>query len=245
MGLIYSENFTIRHRDVDRFGKVTLSMLVRLLLEVSGQQTQNLIHQHGNPMADKNLTWFILQHDMDIHRLPTCDETITIETEALAYNRFFTHRQFRVWCNGELIVETMMRFAVVDMLERKLVRISPELVEHYQASEMTKLDAMVKIKRVENDPIKINDYATYFSHIDMNQHVNNAVYVDWVVDSLDSAFLETHLPKKVSIVYENEVRLGDSITHELYEIDEMTIHHLKNGDKSAAKAQIHWEHIKV
>lgn len=241
MGLIYSEKFHVRGREVDRYGNMTLATLARLLLVVSGQQTDDLNAQYGNPLEGKNLTWFILQHDMIITRMPQWNDTITIETEAVAYNRFFTHRHFRVWCQDTLIVETVMRFAIVDMKERKLVRISPELVQNYQVTEMTKLDAMTKIDKVDGSPSKTQQYNTYFSQIDMNQHVNNAVYLDWVIDSLDATFLKQHTPKQVTIIYENEVRLGDTVTHELHQYDNTSIHYLSFADKSFAKAQIKWE----
>lgn len=241
MGRRYQEEFQVRGRDVDCQGIMHLSTLASILLQVSGQQTNNLNKTYGNPMENTNLTWFILQHDMTIHRMPKFNDTLLIETEAVAYNRFFTHRLFQVWCEGVLIIETMMRFAIVDSLERKLVRIVPELVERYEVEEKTKLDAMEKIIKMEGVANRTSTYQSYFSHIDINQHVNNAVYLNWVVDSLDEVFLEYHRPKKVAIIYENEVRLGECVTHQLYHYEDKTVHYLVNGDKAVAKAQITWE----
>lgn len=240
MGLLYTEKYHVRGRDVDRNGVMSLATLARLLLQVSGQQTDDLNETYGNAFQDSGLTWFILQHDMTITRLPQFNDVITIETEALAYNRFFTHRRFKVWCNEVLIVETLMRFAVVDIVERKLVRIQEKFVSHYQASLTPKLDAMTKFTKLESSLVSISHYETYYSHIDINQHVNNAVYLDWVVDSLDSEFLQTHTPKKVTIIYENEVRLGDKVSHTLYQDNCVTQHYLENEGKNIAKAQIEW-----
>lgn len=241
MGRRYQEEVQVRGRDVDRYGVMHLSTLASILLQISGQQTDNLNKEYGNPMANTNLTWFILQHDMTIYRMPKFNDRLVIETEAVAYNRFFTHRQFQVWCDGVLIIETMMRFAIVDSVERKLVRILPELVERYEVEEKPKLDAMEKISKMEGVANRTSIYQSYFSHIDINQHVNNAVYLNWVVDSLDERFLQHHRPKKVAIIYENEVRLGETVGHELYMAEDKTIHYLVNGDKSIAKAQITWE----
>lgn len=241
MGRRYQEEFQVRGRDVDRYGVMHLSTLASILLQVSGQQTDNLNKEYGNPMESTNLTWFILQHDMAIHRMPQFNDMLLIETEAVAYNRFFTHRSFKVWCEGVLIVETMMRFAIVDSIERKLVRIDPELVKCYAVEEQTKLEALTKIEKVEGAGNVTCTYQSLHSHIDINQHVNNAVYLNWVVDSLDEHFLQQHTPKKVAIIYENEVRLGEKIMHDLHICDDKTIHYLTNGDKSIAKAQITWE----
>lgn len=241
MGRRYQEEFKVRGRDVDRYGNMHLSTLASILLQVSGQQTENLNAEYGDPMANKNLTWFILQHDMIIYRMPKFNDILLIETQALAYNRFFTHRAFKVWCNDELIVETMMRFAIVDSVERKLVRIVPELVERYAVEEKTKLDAMEKIVKIDEISSRISTYQSYFSDIDINQHVNNAVYLNWVVNSLDEDFVQHHIPKKVTISYENEVRLGEHVTHHLHIVDDKTVHYLMNGEKSVAKAQIIWD----
>lgn len=241
MGRRYHEEFQVRGRDVDRYGVMHLSTLASILLQVSGQQTDNLNKEYGNPIGNTNLTWFILQHDMRINRMPKFNDTLVIETEAVSYNRFFTHRAFKVWCEGVLIVETMMRFAIVDSIERKLVRIVPELVERYAVEEKTKLETLTKIEKIEGAANATCNYQSVYSNIDINQHVNNAVYLNWAVDSLGEVFLQQHTPKSVAISYENEVRLGECVTHDLYVLDDKTVHYLTNGDKSIAKAQITWE----
>lgn len=57
---------------------------------------------------------------------------------------------------------------------------------------------MEKIIKMEGVANRTSTYQSYFSHIDINQHVNNAVYLNWVVDSLDEAFFTTPQTEKSS-----------------------------------------------
>ena len=39
-------------------------------------------------------------------------------------------------------------------------------------------------------------YRVRFYDIDSNQHVNNAMYFNWIIDVLGYDFLTTHIPEK-------------------------------------------------
>lgn len=240
MGLVYQEQLTVRHYECDRKGQMTLAMLSRILLHISQRQTECL--NANKFMQEQQLTWFILQHDMMIYRLPRASETILIETEAVSYNPFFTHRRFKVSVDNELLVKTIVRFAVVDKIERRIVRITDDMIHAYQAEKIVKNPKLVAIERFAKCE-RPRYFTVHYTDIDSNQHVNNAVYFDWVWNSLPAKFLQHYLPTNVSIIYENEVLEDQQV--EVYPlIDNQTTHfQLMVGDTSVARAKIEWQPI--
>ncbi|MBF0780449.1 MULTISPECIES: acyl-[acyl-carrier-protein] thioesterase [unclassified Granulicatella] len=238
MGEIYRESIVIKSHETDSNGRLSIPMLVRLLLYVSNRQTERL----GNTciLQEKGLTWFILQHDLTIHQMPKVDDTITVETEALSYNKFFTYRRFKVFINDTVFVETVMKFALVDMIERKLVRIDPKFVNVYKAERLSTSQKMTKIKRLDvcSDS---QEYSIRQTDIDMNQHVNNAVYLEWIWKSLPNIYHDK-LPKHLAIIYENEVRSG-KVQHYCQNEEKVTYHVIKAEDLNLARAVILWEYL--
>ena len=49
-----------------------------------------------------NLVWIITDYEIEVVRLPRFAEEITIETEALSYNRLFCYRRFTLYERSRL-----------------------------------------------------------------------------------------------------------------------------------------------
>ena len=77
------------------------------------------------------LTWFVL---------PRFAEEITIETEALTYNRLFCYRRFTIYDeDGQEIIHMVATFVLMDRESRKVHPVVPEIVAPYQSEFSKKL----------------------------------------------------------------------------------------------------------
>ena len=71
-------------------------------------------------------------YELNIHRLPTYNETITIVTEAIAYNKFFCHRMFYIYDeNGNLLLDILCYFVLIDFETRKVAPVPEVLIDHF------------------------------------------------------------------------------------------------------------------
>ena len=68
--------------------------MILLSLQVSGMQSIELGVSDKDVLERYNLVWIITDYEIDVVRLPRFVEEITIETEALSYNRLFCYRRF-------------------------------------------------------------------------------------------------------------------------------------------------------
>lgn len=88
-------------------------------------------------------------------------------------------------------------------------------------------------------------YRVRFYDIDSNQHVNNAMYFNWIIDVLGYDFLTTHVPEKVLIRFDKEVEYGNEIESH-YEQVEMehgvkTRHEIRMQEQLYCEANITWK----
>ena len=73
------------------------------------------------------------------------DEQITIETQALAHNRLFCYRSFVVRNQkGEVIVEMVATFVLMDRDSRKVQSVPEEITEPYE-SPLRRRSAVVHV----------------------------------------------------------------------------------------------------
>ncbi|MGT2846813.1 acyl-ACP thioesterase domain-containing protein [Streptococcus massiliensis] len=239
MGLKYRIQATIPYDMADINSNVRLPQLMALVMQVSGMQSVEVGMADDYILEKFGLGWIISEHTMTIKRLPRFLEEVTIETEAMSHNRYFCYRVFKVFdSDGENIFEMMTTFLLMDIKNRKAVPVLDEITEPFGSSFVKKIIRGPKYKELENP--ETTDYRVRFYDLDMNGHVNNGKYLEWVYESLGVEFLKKHVPIQVDIKYLKEVLPGGLVTTAV-ELEDLTSHHqiISEGEVSAV-ARIEW-----
>ena len=94
-----------------------------------------------------------------------------------------------------------------------------------------------------NEPI-IKDYHVRFYDLDMNGHVNNSKYLDWIFEVMGADFLTQYIPKKINLKYVKEVRPGGVITSAVERTGLETKHEITSDGATNAQAIITWQEMK-
>ena len=239
MGLTYQMNMKIPFDMSDMNGHIKLPSLILLSLQVSGSQSAQLGVSDKEILEKYNLVWIITEYDIDVIRLPRFAEEITIETEALSYNRLFCYRRFTIYDeSGQAIIQMLATFALMDRDSRKVHSVDPEMVAPYLSEFSKKIIRGPKYTDLDNPTSK--DYHVRFYDLDMNGHVNNSKYLDWIFEVMGADFLMDHIPQKINLKYVKEVRPGGMITSS-YELDgSQSRHQVTSQGVVNAQALIQW-----
>lgn len=239
MGLTYKMKMKIPFDMSDMNGHIKLPSLILLSLQVSGSQSAQLGVSDKEILEKYNLVWIITEYDIDVIRLPRFAEEITIETEALSYNRLFCYRRFTIYDeSGQAIIQMLASFALMDRDSRKVHSVDPEMVAPYQSEFSKKIIRGPKYTDLDNPTSK--DYHVRFYDLDMNGHVNNSKYLDWIFEVMGADFLMNHIPQKINLKYVKEVRPGGMISSS-YELDGLqSCHQVTSQGVVNAQALIQW-----
>ena len=132
-------------------------------------------------------------------------------------------------------------FVLMDRDSRKVQSVPEEITEPYE-SPFEK-----KIRRGPRYP-ELNgameqDYHVRFYDLDMNGHVNNSKYLDWVFEVMGAEFLSRHIPKRVHLKYVKEVLPGGMITSSVEREGMVSNHLISSEGQIHAQALITWEEI--
>ena len=99
-----------------------------------------------------------------------------------------------------------------------------------------------------SEPQRIDEAAEFFirfDDIDLNNHVNNAVYPLWASEAVGIDFRAAHTPAEIEVAFKKEGLYGEDIRVET-EFDNLTtIHRIKaTGDgRELARVRICWIRI--
>ena len=243
MGLTYQMKMKIPFDMADMNGHIKLPDVILLSLQVSGMQSIELGVSDKAILEDYNLVWIITDYDIEVVRLPRFAEEITIETEALSYNRLFCYRRFTIYDEaGQELIHMMATFVLMDRDSRKVHAVEPEIVAPYQSDFDKKLIRGPKYESLEEPFIK--DYHVRFYDLDMNGHVNNSKYLDWIFEVMGADFLTQYIPKKINLKYVKEVRPGGVITSAVERTGLESKHKITSDGATNAQAIITWQEIK-
>lgn len=229
METVFSKNYVIQKDHSDGI-HATVSQLIRIFMDLSQEHFE--VVKGKTYLQDNSLTWFIIQHDITIHEMPIGGDEVTIATEPVFYNQFFTYRRFWLEKQGVKLVETMAQFVLIDVKQRKMSRITDEVVHGFLMSKAVRVP-MVKMPKTLEEFSKISRCVDE-NAIDSNGHVNNTVYLQWVEDMIGG----TKDPCRVSVVYEKELFVGDNVDLLYAQLDNQMIIIMKKDEIPIARVLV-------
>lgn len=231
MELTYSQEFHINDAASDRFGRLKPSMLLYYIQEVAGIHGSSLGASY-EVLASKNLFWAILRTKVQISRLPRNGETIRLETWAMPTTRVAYPRSVVAYdAAGHEIFRAISLWVLMDRSSRAMVLPgkSGVSVQGLLTGSELKAPGSLVPHPMENSSSR----TVRFTDLDVNGHMNNTRYFDWMYDILPSEFHREHAMKELTICYLAEAREGQTLDMH-WEIGEDAVFHVdahrKNED---------------
>ena len=236
----YSMKIPFDMSDVN--GYIKIPQLILLSLQVSGMQSIELGMSDMYILENYNLVWIITDYNMKIDRLPVFDEKITIETYAMSHNRLFCYRAFNIKDEaGNTIIEMVATFVLMDRDTRKVHPVMSEITDAFDSEFSKTMLRGPRFKELEGGVEQ--EYRVRFYDLDMNGHVNNSKYLDWVFEVMGADVLTHHVPKNVHLKYVKEVLAGGLITSQYEQEGLKTQHQITSDGQINAQAEIEWEEV--
>jgi medium-chain acyl-[acyl-carrier-protein] hydrolase len=203
----YTREVCVASYEVSAQSVLKLSVLLRICQETSEQQLDLLGLSYEKLRAD-GIIFLIITNRVKIKRMPRRGETLSIQTHPRGTIGAQFYRDFKIFCNGELIVDVMQSSIAADANTHKVLR--PKQFLQYGIFTDEKMPAEEKNERtvVPDDLPLVGERVVRYSDLDYNQHLNNTVYGDILTDFLPGgAGRRCYLEAQID--YVNESVLGD------------------------------------
>jgi medium-chain acyl-[acyl-carrier-protein] hydrolase len=236
--------FIVRSSEIDYNGNATMPALVSYMQEAAWENTRNL----GISMYDlleRGLTWVLQRMRVEMFRYPTHGETIVVETWASGRERVFLHRDFRIYSSdNELLGQATSVWLVMDVVKRQMVSVPDFITDIEVVPDKEPLPfAKGKLPQPEQ-PTYMQQMPVRWHDIDLNRHVTNTRYLQWILDTLPTEILEKQL-REVDTIYKAESILGDTVLSEAGkgEAETILLHKLTSQEtgKELVQARTVWE----
>lgn len=245
---VLREAFQIRSYEVDCHNRLSILALFSFMQEAAGKHAAALgvsIHQ----LRSENFTWLLSRLKIRIASYPGWNDHIHVSTWPSGTQQLFALRDFAINdSHDRIIAAAVSAWLVIDLQKRRPVRIAPfvERLKPVEGSHIMpdRLDKLPALSRHEHE----RNFAVRYSDLDINQHVNNVRFVEWVIEGVPPAVLKTSVPVEIEINFLAEAFYEDHIQSGCCCIDPNTselLHRLtrRQDGRELARARTVWREV--
>ncbi|MCR4675896.1 MAG: hypothetical protein K5634_01540 [Sphaerochaetaceae bacterium] len=201
-------------------------------------------------------SWVITRTIMEIYSYPVWPEVLKLETGIPFAKSYFAPRAVLAFdSSGNPVFSAKSMWAVIDIetrMPQKMAEITQKIgpVDYVDGpfiecgKRVPKLDreVMEQSPRISLYPVNHKFYDT-----DINGHVNNIVYLRWMLESMDFDYMKEHLPSYIDINWVHEVHYTDSVEVEAYSLSDDSFGYVVKNlskDETAALGRIDFKPIR-
>lgn len=211
---VYKNDYVIGYSDVDFNKKLRMSTLFSYFQDTSSRNVDKLGIGVDALIENYSIIWVLTKMLVNINRIPSLNEKITIETwphppKKIEFQRDFLARDEK----GNIVAAAISSWVLLDVNTREIKK-SDILSTDY--SHRT----YVKERAIDNRLRKLKPFSQLetvyrkvigYSDTDFNGHINNAKYIDYIMDCFPIEEHKKHTVKSIEVNYIKEVFPGDAL----------------------------------
>ena len=239
----YTKLYNIRSYECDCNNSLRILTLINIFQDIADENAA-LFGFGLDFCITSGLTWVGTNYVLEIDRLPKMHENIKIDTWPSARKKFSAYRDFEVFGeDGQSIIRATSEWALISVARRRPVSVEENLP----------LKEVVENRAIKTDFPKISEVQEFdnqykfrvrFDDIDLNKHINNAVYILWACEAVESEFRLKHNPAKISINFKKEGFIGEKIMVITEQNDKKSLHSVRtygDSERELARVAIEWK----
>jgi acyl-ACP thioesterase len=158
------------------------------------------------------VAWILMRMRLEVNRMPHLEEPVVVETwpqpPKVRYERDYVIKAEK---DGEVLAGAVSTWILMDLAAHDIAKDKFfEYTYDIQESERA-LDHKLRQLKAPGPLARANERPVRYSDIDYNLHVNNARYVDFIMDSYPLEFHQEHEVGAIEVNYINEIRPEEAL----------------------------------
>jgi len=210
--------FKVRTYECGADGRATMPTICNYLQEAASMHAEELGFSKSDfDAAGENLSWVLTRMVVRMFRYPAWKDEVTVETFPRGGRRVVAWRDFVVKdAGGEVIGLATSEWMIIDLATRRMSAIPESVLALVPDTPDSVLGAepfTARLRfpqRTEGDAAAVLSFRAQNAHIDLNGHVNNVHYIEWLLEPMRGA-----APRELEIVFRSETLAGDEVSVEV------------------------------
>ena len=241
----YEKEYEIRSYECDKNGDLRLLTLMNIFQDMADDHAARL----GLGLdfcRERGLAWVGSNYYLQINALPRLHDHIIVTTWPAVEKKLGAIRDFTVKNReGKEIIRAVSQWILINFEKKRPVSLRDNLPEYSIVQDRAiNICDFAKLPDITREDLKTS-FKVRFDDIDINNHVNNAVYPLWASESVGDDFRTQHRPREVEIAFKKEGHLGENISVITELAAQTSLHSIRaEGDeRELAKVKILWQKL--
>lgn len=211
--MYFEGGYPIDSRDVDPWNHCKPSGLMGILQEAAVAAACELHASRPEMMEKYNLFWMLARMWYRLDRPLKWNETLNIRTWHRGGSGASSYRDFDLFVDGKPVGEAVSVWVLADADTHRLARMSK--IEEFQGTDGGELckDKSLSRFKLPQEMAAADHRAMHYSDTDINGHVNNVRYADFICDAIRMDQLgQDFYVSALQVDYLAECMAGETIT---------------------------------
>ncbi len=231
----------IRAFESDFTGRWKPSGIMVRMQEIAEDHAAALGCGRRDMVEETGMVWMLTRLHLEMKKYPTIAQDIHINTwhgpvPRLVFPRYFSF----TYPDGEPLGYASSDWVLFNINNRRLMRPAALRVP-YEVDESLSPPVRPPMRIREPEDMRTAEVRRVrYSDTDMNDHLNNAKYVDWICDLFDTAWLSSHTLSELDITYSAEASMDQEIELKMTEKDGLFYIFGETQKKTVFSAAVIW-----
>ena len=243
---INTYSYQVMPQDLDgkrHFRAVSLEMM---LLNIAGKAAADRNFGAFKLIDNSGISWVLLKFAVEMSKMPSEDETLSISTWVEKVGSLLTTRNFEIHGQtGEIIGYATSEWAIIDLETRRPMNISADNSIADCATDVkvpVSLPGRLTVPEPDRDTPR-HTVTVAYSDIDFNGQTNSMHYLQWMLDAYPIEKIYESRMTRLEIIYVHEVLYGETVNvYYMDQDDGSTLFVVKDHEGSdCVRARIVWK----
>ena len=235
-------NMRVESYDVQPNGNIKISSLLKMLQKAAGDDV-NTTDLNYNNLSNHGIAFVLTKMTVQIiDNIKLYDELSIVSHPRKVRGASFP-RDFIVYSNGNVVAKARSMWVLLDLNKRTILRPSAVDSIGYLAPSDEDSFEIADIRRVidDNSLSRTDVRRVDYSFLDMNKHLNNTYYSDFIFNCIPADFHLSDKDMYIQINYKAEALFNDVIDIKYDSLEENSYDFIavnKNNDKVCFTAYV-------
>ncbi len=208
---IFAQKYKVRAFDTSANNKASFIAIAGYMQDTALHHVLDL-KMGIEQLLEKNITWLLSRIKIKVNRYPKWNEYLTVQTWSPEVDRLYAHREFSILDqNNNTIAFASSLYVLLDLNTLKPLPTQHVLKDFNQFNYKRGFPEIKNRIKISNELKLKKEIKVTYDDIDLNDHVNNLKYINWIMESFPVQIRKNAEIDTFEINYQNSAMLGDTI----------------------------------
>lgn len=238
------KEYLIKSYECDKNNHLRLLTLLNIFQDMAGTHAYKM-GVGIDFCIEHKLAWVGSNYHIKINSLPQMHQKVMVVSWPAVENKLTAIREFQVVNKlGEILVNASSQWVLISAEKKRPVFLRDNLPEYTIVPERVLQTDFPKMKEIERTDYEA-EFTVRFDDIDLNNHVNNAVYILWATEAVKPEFRMSHIPSELEVTFKKECLWGEEVAIKTQMEDKKSMHSIvsKKDGRELCRIDITWQKL--